>query len=107
MGSRPPTINKRPLDPEKVRIRRGRNGQGFTLPSQAAALIASHRRRTSVAAGATHFLAPGKRGWPVSSRHLSSPIRHLSSPIPHPPFVTCHPAFVTCHFSFPIPHSPF
>src|SRR5271166_193002 len=48
---------------------------------------------TSVAAGATHFLAPGKRGWPVSSRHFSSPIRH--------------PAFVTCHFSFPIPRSEF
>ena len=45
MGSRPPTINKRPLDPGKVKIRRGRNGQGFTLPSQAVALIAPHRRR--------------------------------------------------------------
>ena len=45
MGSRPPTINERPLDPEKVKIRRGRNGQGLTLASQAAALIAPHRRR--------------------------------------------------------------
>jgi len=47
----------------------------------------------SGAKGATHFLAPGKRGWPVSSRHLSSPIRH--------------PALVICHFSFPIPRSEF
>src|SRR5271157_2977468 len=36
-----------------------------------------------IAEEATQFLAPGKRGWSVSSRHLSSPI--------------CHRAFVICH----------
>jgi hypothetical protein len=44
-------------------------------------------------------------GWPLSSRHLSSPIRHPASVICHPAFVICHPAFVICHFSFPIPRS--
>src|SRR5271157_96973 len=40
-------------------------------------------------------------GWPLSSRHLSSPIRHPAFVICHPAFVICHPAFVICHFSIP------
>src|SRR5208283_4051414 len=41
-----------------------------------------------------------KPGWPVSARHLSSPIRQ-------PAFVICHLPFAICFFCFPIPHSPF
>ena len=62
--------------------------------------MSSLTQAQAVAEGTTHFLAPGQRGWPVSSRRLLSPIRH-------PAFVICHQPFVICHFSSPIPHSPF
>src|SRR5271165_4857889 len=95
MGSRPPTINKRPLDPEKVKIRRGRTGQGFTLASQAAALIAPHRRRDwlsdrDVAAtwNRRHQVGgwlrgPGRPGWLPTPAPLRSGLAHHAHPVPH------------------------
>jgi hypothetical protein len=59
------------------------------------------------AEGANHFLAPGKRGWSVSSRHLSSFIRHLSSAIRHLPSVICHLPSAISPSPFPVPNSAF
>src|SRR5208282_6027431 len=46
-------------------------------------------------------------GWPLSSRHLSSPIPHPPSPIPHPPSGICHLPSGICHLPFLLLHSPF
>jgi len=57
------------------------------------------------ALGATHFLAPRKRGRPFLSRHLPSAIRHPPSAICHPPSAIRHPPFLIPHSPFRIPKS--